>query len=66
MKPKILFLDIETSYSIMASWGLFPKFIPHENIIQEWHIICAAWKWRGQKKVHVAKTYTKDDKDVVS
>lgn len=64
-KVKRLFLDIETSLSIMASFSLWPKHIPHNNIIQDWHIICAAWKWEGKKKIHSAKTYTPNDKKVV-
>lgn len=64
--PKILFLDIETSYSVMASWSLWPNFIPHDNIIKEWHIICAAWKWKGKNRVHLKKTYNTDDKAVVA
>ena len=50
-KPRILFWDIETSHNVMASFELFPKFIPYENILQEWYIICAAWKLQGQKRV---------------
>ena len=62
---KTLYLDIETSYSVMACFGLFPDAIPHDNIIQEWHIISAAWKWAGQKKCHHSVTYSMNDKKVV-
>ena len=51
-EPKILIYDIETSYSIMASFSLWPNHISHDNILQEWNMISAAWKWAGQKKVY--------------
>lgn len=62
---KTLFLDVETNYSVVASWSLWPKYIPHDNILQEWYVICACWKWAGQKTVHSAKTYDQDDKEVI-
>ena len=63
---KRLFLDIETSYNIVATFSLYPKFIPHDNILHEWHIICAAWKWEGQKRIYGEIANGKDDKNVVS
>lgn len=65
-KIKRLFLDIETSLMTVASFSLWPKYIPIENIVTDWFIISAAWKWEGDKKVHSACTYTKDDYKVVS
>lgn len=62
---KRLFLDIETSHTINATFGQWPKYIPHDNILQDWYIICAAWKWEGERKVHGYSTYTKNDKKVV-
>lgn len=62
---KRLFFDIETSYSVMASFSLWPKHISHNNILEEWYIICAAWKWEGKKKIHVAKSYDKDDREII-
>lgn len=64
-KIKRLFLDIETSLNIVASFSLWPKSISHNNILQDWHIICAAWKWEGDKEIHSAKTYNTNDKKVV-
>lgn len=62
---KRLFLDIETSYSVVATFSLYPKAIPHSSILSDWHIICAAWKWEGDKDIHGKLTYTKNDKQVV-
>lgn len=55
-KPKILIWDIETSYNIATTFSLFPKYISHDNILQDWYIICAAWKWLGDTKTHVITT----------
>ena len=52
-KPKILFLDIETSPNIGLFWSSGYKInVPSDNIIQERQIICICWKWQGEKKVH--------------
>lgn len=64
-EPKILFFDIETSHSVVATFGLFPPSIPHDNILIEWQIICAAWKWLGDKKIHGVKMENGSDKNVV-
>jgi DNA polymerase elongation subunit (family B) len=50
-KPKVLFLDIETSPIIATTFSLYPDSINHSNILQDWYIICACWKWSGNKKV---------------
>lgn len=50
-EPKILFWDIETSHNIVATFQLKTRYIQPENILQERHLICAAWKWLGDKKV---------------
>lgn len=53
--PRILFYDEETTHNILASFNLYGKdYIPHENILQERYIVCAGWKWRGDKKIHSA------------
>lgn len=69
-KPKILIYDIETSLSIVASFSLYPNFISHKNIIQDPFIICASWKWLGDKKakaiaVTKQEALTQNDKRVV-
>lgn len=62
-EPKILFWDIETSYAITAVFGLYPESISHNNILQDWKIICGAWKFLGKKKVEAAAVSPKDKDD---
>lgn len=64
MKIKRLMLDIETSLSVVATFSLWPKFISHDNILQDWHIICASWKWEDEDEIYNAKTYTTNDKQI--
>lgn len=63
-QPKILCLDIETSYLMTATFSLWPKYISHDNILEDWYIICAAWKWVGQKRIYGEKCEGKCDKKV--
>jgi len=66
-EPKILLWDIETSYIVATTFSLFPERLPHDGIIQDWNIICAAWKWLGEKKTYTAAVGpdTTNDLDVV-
>lgn len=64
-KVKTLIFDIETAPIIAATWSLFQDSIHHDAIIQDWYVICACWKWAGEKKVHIAKTYNENDKNVI-
>lgn len=67
--PKILIWDIETSPIVAAVWGLFNQNINYESIIDEWYIICAAWKWADSKEVETSSVldcktrFKKDHKD---
>lgn len=65
MKIKRLFLDIETSKMKLAAFSLFQDYIPINNILEDWHIICAAWKWQGEETIHSEKTYNTNDKKIV-
>jgi len=61
-KPVILFFDCETSPITATTWTLYPKYLSHENIIEDWYIICAAWKELNDKQVSsVAITKPGDD-----
>ena len=53
---KILFWDIETSLSTVATFQLKTEYIPHTNILTDWYIICGAWKWLGEKEIHSIAT----------
>lgn len=68
--PKILIYDIETSFDVVAVFQLAKNdYIPHTNILKERYIICACWKWLGEKEVHSVsvlddpKRYAKDPHD---
>lgn len=55
-KPKILVYDIETCPMIVSTFDLFPrKPIPYQGIKQLSYILCASWKWLGEKKVYAAQ-----------
>lgn len=65
-RPKILIYDIETSHNIVAQFDPRDEYTPHTNILKERFIICAAWRWLGEKKVHTVEVGTDlDDKNVV-
>ena len=66
MKNKIIIYDIETTPIATYTWNLWPNGISHESIIQDWSIICAAWKELGSDKVYSAAVKTVgDDKELV-
>ncbi len=51
--PRILLWDIETTFNVVAVFKLWgDQYIPHESLLQESYIVCAAWKWLGEKRVH--------------
>jgi DNA polymerase elongation subunit (family B) len=51
MEPKTLIFDIEVSPDIIASYGLREQYHSHKNILQDWYMICFAWKWLGGKNI---------------
>jgi hypothetical protein len=53
---RILFYDIETTHNITAQFDLRDEYTPHTNILQERYVVCAAWQWLGEKKVHTVAT----------
>jgi hypothetical protein len=51
--PKVLFLDEEISKTIYATYpSKKPQYMKSEDIIQDWFMICAAWKWKGSSKIN--------------
>lgn len=50
-KPNIKIWDIETGHMTVKAWSLWDKFIPIDNIVEDWYIICAAYKDLGKNKV---------------
>lgn len=53
--PKILFFDTEIAKSIYAKFPPKgrPEFDSYHNIIKDWWLICAAWKWNHSDKVEI-------------
>lgn len=49
--PRILLWDIETSHNIIAKFDLRDEWVQSQNILRERYIICAAWKWLGERRV---------------
>ena len=63
--PKGLIYDEETSYILGLTFGLYPESIPYSNIVEDWRIHCASWKWAGGIKVYTAVEKDKNDYEVV-
>lgn len=56
-KPRILFIDLETSADIIATFGRFKINVGEKNIIQQGNqIICAAWKFSGDTSVNTSRS----------
>ncbi len=53
-KAKILYYDIETAYVVARLWRTGKQYVSHEQLIPHWKtgIICIAYKWAGESKVH--------------
>ena len=45
-------LDIETLPMMTATFSLYPESIQHNNIIQDWSIICACWKYLDKPTIY--------------
>lgn len=70
-EARVLIYDIETSPIIGYTWGVWQTDVI--DILHDWQILTVAWKWLGEKKVHVIgqddfkgyKAGVNDDKEVV-
>jgi DNA polymerase elongation subunit (family B) len=49
---KILLLDIETSPHSAYVWGLFKQTINLAQIQETGRVLCASYKWLGEKHTH--------------
>lgn len=68
MKPKILFYDLETMFNVAPVWGLRDQNISHDQIMSHSYIVCACWKFLGEKKVYksfVDLSNPQDDSGVI-
>lgn len=52
MPLKTLYFDIETVPLLAHTWSRFVDG-PVVAIERDWNIICIAWQWEGEKKIHV-------------
>ena len=48
---KTLIYDIETSYLVSGNWGIYDQNAA--TVLSDWQILCFAYKWLGEKKVHI-------------
>jgi hypothetical protein len=60
-RPKILFLDIETTPIAGYSWGIWEQNIGLNQIIKEWSILSYAGKFLGSEKIYYNDTHNKRD-----
>jgi hypothetical protein len=63
-EPKGLVYDLETSNLLALTFSLYPESISHGNIIEDWRIHCASWKWAGGEKVTTVVEKSRDDFEV--
>lgn len=50
--PRTLIWDIETSPNLGYIWGKYEQNVL--DFVSEWHVLSIAWKWLGEKTVHVS------------
>lgn len=51
MKARVLIYDIETTPLISYNWGIYEQNAI--EVVEDWQILCFAYKWLGDKKTHV-------------
>jgi len=64
---KILIFDIETAPLEVYSWSLWPKFIDHGQVIQDWTVLTWSAKWLDEPHMmnaSVSPDSPRDDFDV--
>ena len=55
-KVRRLFWDAETAPNICTVWRTGHQIdVSYDNIVKERAVICIAWKWQGEKTVHVVQ-----------
>lgn len=50
--PRVLLLDIETTPSLVYTWGLFDQNIGLNQVVEPTRMLSFAGKWIGERKVH--------------
>lgn len=64
--PRVLIYDIENTPTVVTTWGLWEQNAI--ETLEEWYILSYAYKWLGEKEVHVValpdfKGYKNDKKN---
>ena len=69
-RPRVLIYDVESSLQLAAIFQLAHNdWIRPDSLVSERHLLCAAWKWEGEARVHTVsllddmKRYRKDPHD---
>tara|TARA_B110000503_G_scaffold67537_1_gene105765 strand:+ start:183 stop:1094 length:912 start_codon:yes stop_codon:yes gene_type:complete len=62
-KTKILVFDIETAPMVVYVWSLWDKFIPIDNVIEDWSVLTWSAKWLGSPRMMNAMVGTSDPRD---
>lgn len=52
MSPKILVFDLESAPEIVYTFNRFDTSIGQTQVIHSTYVMCAAWSWVGESKVH--------------
>lgn len=52
-KQRVLFLDIETSFLTVNTWGIRDQYIPHEQIVKDWTVYATGGRWQGDAEGRV-------------
>ena len=65
-KKKVLLFDLENTPLISYTWGVWEQDVI--EVKEEWYLLCFAYKWLGEDKVHVIalpdfRGYQKDKKN---
>lgn len=59
-KPKILIFDIETRPLIGYAWRTWDTNLI--EVIEDWRMLCASWKWYGEKEVSFLRAAQSNDR----
>ena len=59
---RVLYFDVETAPNLALAWS---KWVdgPVAAIERDWSLLCVAWQWEGQKRVHVESLRDRDPFD---
>lgn len=55
INKKVIVYDIESSFNLQALWSVYQQGSNFQALVRERFILCAAWKYLGDKKVHLIK-----------